>query len=162
MKKNDFLMMAVTVILCLTVLGFGLACGGGGGGGGIRLPEGKVYLYEEGMENWLGSNYLEVDTRLDTQIVPLPANPENGCWWPGLFLFFNALGEDGLILNIHPDNPAEDITRVSVSLHPACLNFSQETWDFINQDPERNTFITLQIMSSLLGQGTGALLKATS
>ncbi|HPP12554.1 MAG TPA: hypothetical protein PKW42_07445, partial [bacterium] len=125
-------------------------------------PQGRVYLYEEGMDTFLSSNYLEVDTSLDTMTMPLPANLEESWWRAGLFLFFNALGEDGFLLNIHPDDPVEEMARISVSFHPACFNLSQETWDFIKEDPDTNTFITLNIMNRLLGQGLGAFLNATA
>ncbi len=146
---------ALGVLLVLMVLGFGLACDGGGGGGGSALPtlpEGDLYFSDEG---WMTGEYLLVDTGLDSTFVN--NNYGNPVWLDGLLFWFNCFSEDGFHLVIEPYNIEESIARLSVALHNHAINFTPETWDFIEEDPAHNLFIVLNIMNALSTGSTGVL-----
>ncbi len=149
------------VMLALTLLFAGIACTGGGGGETPitwpELPEGTLYLYEEGMPEQLGGEYQQVTPFLDYSYVPLPANPDKSIWAHGLFLWMNCYDEDGFILTIVPDDPEEDVVRLSIAFNTRGINFGQKTLDFMAEDPA-NLFIVLGIMDRLEGAAGGGVL----
>ncbi|MBN1446013.1 MAG: hypothetical protein JW957_07905 [Candidatus Omnitrophica bacterium] len=133
------------------LLAMGIACGGGGGGSSAvvwpTLPEGTLHVYEEGMPG----EYLDVS--LLDYFTP------GGIWQFGYFLWFNCYGEDGVIFVIEPDDPEEEVARLSVAVHPRGMNWTQETWDYIN-DPEHpeNKFLVYEIMEGLEGGGMAGII----
>jgi len=142
----------------------GIACGGGGSSAVILpvLPEGTLYLYEEGMSsNFDHGDYVEVTEELDNSFETLPANPAESIWAHGLFFWMNFYGEDGFILAIEPDDPEQDIARISVAVHPRGLNFTPETLAFMEEDVD-NLFIIMNIMAGLEGEGAiGSFFRGT-
>jgi len=136
----------------------GIACGGGSSGVVWPvLPEGELYLYEEGMDGDLGGEYIPVTEAIDNSFYQLPALPAETIWGHGLFFWLNCYGEDGFILTVEPEDPEADAARISVALHPRGMNFTQETVDFMAEDPE-NIFVVMNIMAGLEGGNAGDVL----
>lgn len=145
-------------LIVAAVLLMGIACGGGSSGVVWPvLPEGELYLYEEGMGGGLGGEYIPVTEDIDNSFYQLPANPAETIWGHGFFFWQNCYGEDGFILAIEPDEPEADAARISVALHPRGMNFTQETVDFMEEDPE-NIFVVMNIMAGLEGGNAGGVL----
>ncbi len=138
------------VLLTGVLLALGVACGGGGGSSAVVwpvLPEGTLHVYEEGLD---GEYY---DVSLLDYFTP------GEIWQFGYFLWYNCYGEDGFVFVVEPDNPEEDVARLSVAFHPRGMNWTQETWDFIN-DPEHpeNKFLVYEVMEGLEGGGMAGII----
>ncbi|MBN1445236.1 MAG: hypothetical protein JW957_03915 [Candidatus Omnitrophica bacterium] len=164
-------MKTCALLSLLAIFVLGIACGGGGGSSAVLpvLPEGILYLSDEGMDAFFedtplygafGKEYIEVTAALDNSQLPLPANPARTIWAHGVFLFFNCYGEDGVIFAIEPDDETESIARLGVALHPRGVNFTQETLDFIAEEPA-NVSIIVDIVNRLeSGNSSDAFLNA--
>jgi len=152
------------VFLLLGIILLGLACGGGGGSSLLLpvLPEGSLHLFEEDMDVFFentplyplfGKEYIEVTDALDESLLPLPGNPAETIWGHGLFLLASCNGENGFLLVIEPDDEYEEITRLSVAFHNRGINLTEETLDFILENPEENSFLVVKIMRMLEESG---------
>jgi len=162
-EKKEKFMKGMVIFFAIILVGFGIACGGGGGGSaiiGLQLPEGPMYLSQEGREaydpdadEWWDQWYLEEYVRVDSGIDTTTAVNWDGVeyWVDGESFFWGCYGEDGFVLTIEPDDPEENIARISVAIHNRGTNLAEETWEFMNEDLDRNTFIVLSIMDTLVG-----------
>ncbi len=99
--KKLYTLMALVLVLLL-----GIACGGGGGSSAALpvLPEGQLYLFEEGMDTFFegtsvyGSfnrEYMAVTEEMDSAQLVLPANLDGTVWAYGVFLFLNVTARTG-------------------------------------------------------------------
>lgn len=165
MKWNKKVLKFIVAGFCVSMFLFGLGCVGGGGSAfSIQLPEGEKYLDDADLWGFLNSEkYTRIDDSIETETMVLPGNPEEVFNLYYLWFFMSCFAENGFIITIEPDNPEEDIARFSVALHNRGMNWTEETLEFINQDPD-NLFLVFNIMENLLtggGMGLG-LADATS
>ena len=164
-SSRERFMKATAVGITALTLVFGLACsgGGGGGGGGVPpdsgLPDGTLYVWEEDRNGLTETGvhfdqpYVLVDEGLDNTFTinnyGLPEWSDGGQLWQALF------AENGFILHVesgvHPEQ--ETLARLSVAVHPRGINWGQDTLDFINADPEKNSYFVISIMNQLAGIG---------
>ena len=162
-EKRRFFEYVSIAVLLIVVIAFSLACGGGGGGSTPVAPtllEGEMYLaarghvtYDRETQQATTTEYVPVDESFDQ--LTLKTNDNNYISADGYqFVMSNIYGENGFILVFNqPDNAnAETVLRLSVAIHPRGINLSQQTWDFINEDPTNNSFMINYIVT-LLGSG---------